>query len=83
MPLGTDFEMHAYWQQYAEEPTAKELVARSTRTIASGEAQGNYWNRIRCKEFCGNLPIGQATINLDSQVWKFLEIPCPSYTVRT
>jgi hypothetical protein len=78
--LGTDFEMHAYWQGYTEEPAAKELVARNTRTIASGKAQGTYWTRIKCKEHCGNPPeavIGQATINLDSQVWKFLEDSLP------
>jgi hypothetical protein len=48
-------------------PTAKEFVARETCTIASGKAQGTYWNRIKCKECCGNCPeavIGQATINL-------------------
>ncbi len=67
--LGTDFETHAYWQGYAEEPAAKELVARNTCTIASGKAQGTYWNRIKCKECSGNPPkavIGQATINPDS-----------------
>ncbi len=26
--LGTDFEMHANWQEYAEGPTAKDFVAR-------------------------------------------------------
>jgi hypothetical protein len=67
--LGTAFEMHAYWQGYAEEPAAKELVARKACTIASGKAQGTHWNMIKCKEHCGNPPeavIGQATINLDS-----------------
>jgi hypothetical protein len=97
MSLGTDFEMHANWQGYAEEhpkpvnvvtyllgdgdldaghhkvkaPTAKEFVVRKTCTIASGKVQRIYWNRIKCKEHCGNPPeafIGQATINLDSQV---------------
>jgi hypothetical protein len=48
--LGTDFEMHAYWQGCAEEPTAKELIARKACTIASGKVQGTYWNRINCKE---------------------------------
>jgi hypothetical protein len=55
-------------------------VARKTCTIASGKAQGTYWNRIKCKECCGNPPeavIGQETINLDSQVWKSLEDSLP------
>ncbi len=76
MSLGTDFQTHAYWEGYTEEPAAKEIVVRNTHTIASGEAQGTYWNRIKCKECCRILPeavIGQATINLDSRVWKSLE----------
>jgi hypothetical protein len=35
---------------------------------------------IRCKEHLANCPeavIGQATINLDSQVWKYLEDSLP------
>jgi hypothetical protein len=60
---------------------AKEFVARKTRTITSGKAQGTYWNRIKCKEHCGNSPeavMRQArTINLDSQVWKSLEDSVP------
>jgi hypothetical protein len=31
--LGTDFEMHAKWQGYIEDPTAKDFVARKARTI--------------------------------------------------
>jgi hypothetical protein len=67
--LGTDFETHANWQGYTEEPATKELIARNTCAIASGKAQRTYWNRIKCKEHCGNLPevfIGQATISIDS-----------------
>jgi hypothetical protein len=74
--LGTDFEMHAYWQGYAEEPTAKDFVAKKAHTIASGKARGTHWNRIKCKERLRNCPeavIGQATINLYSQVWKSFE----------
>jgi hypothetical protein len=78
--LGTDFEMHAYWQGYTEEPAAKELIAGNTCTVASGKAQGTYWNRIKCKVRCGNCPeavIGQATMNLYVQLWKFLEDSLP------
>jgi hypothetical protein len=80
MSLGTDFETHGYWQEYVEEPAAKERLARNTCTIATGKAQGTYWNRIKCKEHCGNPPeavIGKATINLDSRVWKSLEDSLP------
>jgi hypothetical protein len=52
----------------AKAPAAKEYVARKTRTIASSKVQGTYWNMIKCKKHCGNLPEafkGQATINLD------------------
>jgi hypothetical protein len=65
---------------YAEELTAKELIARNTHTIASEEARGIHWNRTKCKEHYGNPPeavIGQATINLDSQVLKSLEDSLP------
>jgi hypothetical protein len=38
--LGTDFEMHAIWQVYVEDPTEKDFVAKKARTIALSEAQG-------------------------------------------
>jgi hypothetical protein len=38
--LGTDFEMHAIWQGYVEDPAAKDFVARKVSTIASSEVQG-------------------------------------------
>jgi hypothetical protein len=40
MSLGTNFEMHAIWQGYVEDPAAKDFVARKARTIALSEAQG-------------------------------------------
>jgi hypothetical protein len=76
MFLGTDFETHANWQGSVEEPTAKDFVARKARTIDLSKAQGTHGNMIKCKEHLVNHPeavIGQATINLDSQVWKSLE----------
>jgi hypothetical protein len=39
MSLGTDFEMHAIWQGYVEEPAAKDFVAWKARTIALSEAR--------------------------------------------
>jgi hypothetical protein len=72
---GTDFETHAIWQGYVEEPAVKDFVARKARTIALSEAQGTHWSMIRCKERLANCPeavLGKATINLDSQVWKSL-----------
>ncbi len=38
--LGTDFETHAIWQGYVEDPAAKDFVARTAHTIALSEAQG-------------------------------------------
>jgi hypothetical protein len=38
--LGTDFEMHAIWQGYVEDPAAKDFVARKARTIALSKVQG-------------------------------------------
>jgi hypothetical protein len=38
--LGTDFEMHAIWQGYFEEPAAKDFVARKAHTITLSKVQG-------------------------------------------
>jgi hypothetical protein len=38
--LGTDFETHAIWQEYVEDPIAKDFVARKAHTIALSKAQG-------------------------------------------
>jgi hypothetical protein len=56
--FGTDFEMHAIWQGYVEDPAAKDFVARKARTIALSKAQGR----------------GHKTINNQPylQVWKSL-----------
>jgi hypothetical protein len=40
MSLRTDFETHAIWQGYVENPAAKDFVARKARTIALSKAQG-------------------------------------------
>jgi hypothetical protein len=80
MSFGTDFETHAYRQGCVEEPTAKDFVARKACTIALSKVQGTHWNVIKCKERLGNCQeavIGQATINLDSGVWKSLEDSLP------
>jgi hypothetical protein len=34
MSLGTDFETHAKWQGYVEDPADKDFVARKAHTIA-------------------------------------------------
>jgi hypothetical protein len=41
--LGTDFEMHAIWQGYIEDPAAKDFVARKacTITLSKGEEPDN------------------------------------------
>jgi hypothetical protein len=78
--LGTDFKTHAKWQGFVEEPTAKDFVARKVRTIKLNKMQGTSWNAIKCKERLGSCPeavVRQATINLDSQVWKSLADSLP------
>jgi hypothetical protein len=79
-PLGTDFETHANWQGSIEEPATKDFVVRKARTFAFSKAGGTHWNGIKYKERLGNCPeaiVRQATINLDSQVWKSLEGSLP------
>jgi hypothetical protein len=51
MSFVTDFEMHAIWQGYVEDPTAKDLVARKARTIALSKARGS------CHKTSDNQPI--------------------------
>jgi hypothetical protein len=63
-----------------KELAAKDFVVRKAHTIPLSNEQGTYWNIIKCKEHLGNHPetvIGQATINLDSQVWKSLDYSLP------
>ncbi len=40
MSLGTDFETHAIWQGYVEDPAAKDFVVRKAHTFALSEARG-------------------------------------------
>jgi hypothetical protein len=54
----TDFETHAIWQGYVEDPTAKDFVARKARTIALSKVQGS------CHKTSNNQPY--------SRVWKSL-----------
>jgi hypothetical protein len=54
----TDFETHAIWQGYIEDPAAKDFVARKARTIALSEARGS------CHKTSNNQPY--------SRVWKSL-----------
>ena len=78
--LGTDFEMHAIWQGYIEEPAAKNFVAGKVHTIPSNKVQGTHWNAIKCQECLGICPeavVRQAAINLNSQVWKSLQDSLP------
>ena len=37
----TDFETHAIWQGYVEDPAAMDFVAKKARTIALSEARGS------------------------------------------
>ncbi len=54
----TDFEMHARWQGYVEDPAAKDFVARKACTIALRKAQRS------CHKTSNNQP--------NSLVWKSL-----------
>jgi hypothetical protein len=42
MSLGTDFKTYANWQEYVEEPAAKDFVTRKACTISSGKARGTH-----------------------------------------
>jgi hypothetical protein len=58
-----------------EEPAAKDFVAKKVRTIELNKVQGTNWNANKCKEHFGShskAVIRQATINLDSALWKSL-----------
>ncbi len=54
--LGTDFEMHAKWQGFVEEPAAKDFIVRKVHTIKLNKVQGTYWNVNKCKERLRNCP---------------------------
>jgi hypothetical protein len=54
----TDFETHAIWQGYVEDPAAKDFVVRKPRTIPLSKAQGS------CHKTSNNQPY--------SRVWKSL-----------
>jgi hypothetical protein len=69
MSLGIAFEMHAKWQGYIEEPTAKDFIGRKVCTIELNKVKGTSWNAIKCVERLGSHPeavVRQATITLDS-----------------
>ena len=79
--LGTDFKKHAKWQGYIEEPAVKDFVARKVCTIKLNKVQGTNWNVIKCQERLGShseAVIRQATINLDSRLWKSLGDSLPT-----
>ncbi len=56
--FGTDFETHATWQGYVEDPAVKDFVVRKARTIALSKEQGS------CHKTSDNQPY--------SRVWKSL-----------
>ncbi len=78
--LRTNFVTHDKWQGSVEKPAAMDFVARKVCTIELNKVQGTNWNANKGKERLGNCPeavVRQATINLDSQVWKSLEDSLP------
>jgi hypothetical protein len=46
MSLRTDFEMHAIWRGYVEDPAAKDFGARKAHTIALSKAQGTWQSTL-------------------------------------
>jgi hypothetical protein len=81
--LGIDFETHAFWQGYVEEPAAKDFVARKARTIALSKVQGINCNVIKFKKHLGMVQ----TLSQDKQqstlIHEFgnpLRIPYPGFT---
>jgi hypothetical protein len=67
--------MERMWQRSIEEPAAKDVVAWKVCTIELSKVQGTNWNAIKCEERLGSRPetvVRQATINLDSGLWKSL-----------
>jgi hypothetical protein len=58
MSFMTDFETHAIWQGYVEDPAAKDFVERKARTITLSKARGS------CHKTSDNQPY--------SRVWKSL-----------
>jgi hypothetical protein len=72
--------MHANWQGYVEVIAANHFVASNVHSIALSKVHETHWNAIKCQEHLGNCPeadIRQATINLNSRVWKSLEDSLP------
>ena len=54
MSFRTDFEMHAIWQGYVEDPAAKDFVARKAHTIALSKVQGTQQSTL----FTSGNPLG-------------------------
>ncbi len=67
--FGTDFETHAIWQGYVEDPAAKDFVARKDCTITLSKARGS------CHKTSDNQPY--------SQVWKSLGDSIPELVLRS
>jgi hypothetical protein len=55
--LGTNFEMHAIWQGYVEEPAAKDFVERNACTIALSKARGSCHRTSNNQPFFTSLEI--------------------------
>ena len=64
MTFETDFEMHAIWQGYVEDPTAKDFVARKACTIALSKARGS------CHKTSNNQPYSQVRKSLGDSIPK-------------
>jgi hypothetical protein len=82
----TDFEKHAKWQGYVEEPAAKNFVVGKVHTIKWNKVQGIIWNAIKCKERLRSHPaavVRQATINLIHEYGNPFGVPFSSCSAWT
>jgi hypothetical protein len=66
--LGTDFETHAIWQGYVEDPAAMDFVARKARTIAMSKARGS------CHKTSDNQPYSQGWKSLGDSIPKLYRV---------
>ncbi len=62
MSFVTDFETHAIWQGYVEDPAAKDFVVKKACTIALSKAQGS------CHKKSNNQPYSQVWISLGDSI---------------
>jgi hypothetical protein len=71
MSLGTDFETHAIWQGYVEDPAAMDFIVRKARTIPLRKVQGTQAlskARGSCHKTSNNQPYSRAWKSLGDSI---------------